>query len=114
MIYNNMKSIKQLIAIGVITSSILVLNPTVAHAEWKQDNQGWWNTKGSSYSTGWENINSKWYYFGQDGYMAHDTIIDGYNIGSDGAWIQNITTNFEKQYIQEGRPIYYVDAEFKN
>ena len=28
--------------------------------------------------------------------------------------IPNIMTDFEKKYYEEGRPIYYVDAEFKN
>lgn len=31
---------------------------------------------------------SKWYYFNEDGTMAHDTIVDGCKLGSDGAWIR--------------------------
>jgi len=57
------------IASLLIVASILVLNPIGANAEWKQDSNGWWNTDGSSYSIGWKEIDGKWYYFGQDGYM---------------------------------------------
>ncbi|BCZ46403.1 hypothetical protein psyc5s11_24700 [Clostridium gelidum] len=96
------------IASLLILSSILVLNPIGANAEWKQDSNGWWNTEGTSYSVGWKEIDGKWYYFGQDGYMktgwikyggksyylnsdgsmAHDATIDGLTVGSDGAWNQ--------------------------
>ena len=96
------------IASSLIVASILVLNPIGANAEWKQDSNGWWNTEGTSYSVGWKEIDGKWYYFGQDGYMktgwikyggksyylnsdgsmAHDATIDGFTVGSDGAWNQ--------------------------
>ncbi|NFN94914.1 hypothetical protein FDB28_12630 [Clostridium botulinum] len=81
------KSIKKLIAIGIIASSICALNPIRANASWKQDSVGWWNTEGSSYSKGWKNIDGKWYYFYNNGYMAKNTTIGGYVLGSDGAWI---------------------------
>lgn len=89
------KSIKRILSIGLISSSIMLLNPLGANAEWKQDNHGWWNTEGNSWSIGWRQLDSKWYYFGQDGYMAHDTIIDNYKIDNNGVWIQNTsnTTN---------------------
>lgn len=90
-----LKSLKKFITVGVIASSMIMLFPVGASAEWKQDNKGWWNTEGNSWSIGWREINGKWYYFGQDGYMVHDTIINGYKIDGNGAWIQNInnTTN---------------------
>jgi len=86
-----MKKLKlsKVIASLLIVASVLALNPVGASAEWKQDSNGWWNTEGSSWSVGWRQIDGKWYYFGQDGYMVHDTTIDGYNIGSDGTWIQS-------------------------
>jgi len=79
--------LKKLIASSLIVVSVLALNSIGASASWKQDNVGWWNTEGSSYSTGWRTIDGKWYYFNSNGYMAHDTIIDGYKLGSDGAWV---------------------------
>ena len=87
-----MKKLKltKVIASSLIVASVLALNPIGASAEWKQNYTGWWYTDGSSWATGWKLIDGNWYYFNSDGYMAHDTIIDGYKLGSDGAWIQKI------------------------
>jgi 2',3'-cyclic-nucleotide 2'-phosphodiesterase / 3'-nucleotidase / 5'-nucleotidase len=38
--------------------------------------------------TGWVLDSSKWYYLNQDGDMAVNTVIGGYKVGKDGAWIQ--------------------------
>ena len=97
----NTKLIK-VIASSLALASMLTIYPIRANAEWKQDSNGWWNTEGSSWSVGWKEIDGKWYYFRQDGYMAHDTAIDGYELGSDGAWIQavsnNVTANVNKTF----------------
>jgi mRNA-degrading endonuclease RelE of RelBE toxin-antitoxin system len=101
-----MKNIKliKVIASSLALASMLTIYPIGVSAQWKQDSKGWWNTEGSSWSVGWKEIDGKWYYFGQDGYMAHDTKIDGYQLGSDGAWIQassntkNVTTNENKSF----------------
>lgn len=89
-----MKKVSKLIASVVLVGSVLVLNPIRANAEWRQDNHGWWFNEpkriqsGITWVTGWREINQKWYYFGQDGYMWHDvTTPDNYELGSDGAWI---------------------------
>lgn len=88
-----MKSLKRIVAIGLIASSISIIPLVGANAEWRQDSIGWWNTEGDSYTKNqWKQIDGKWYYFNSNGYMAHDIEIDGYKLGSDGAWIQNITT----------------------
>src|SRR5471030_1905756 len=79
----------KVIAISLIVASVLALNPISASAEWKQNNTGWWyTTDESSWTTGWTLLDGNWYYFNSDGYMAHDNIIDGYKLGSNGAWIQ--------------------------
>lgn len=68
---------------------------------WVQDATGWWyrNTDGSYPVNAWKEINGKQYYFGNDGYMLHDTITpDGYTVGSDGAWIQTPETE-EDLYV---------------
>jgi len=90
-----MKNLKltKIIASTLVVASVLALNPIGASASWRQDSNGWWNTEGSSWSVGWRNIDKKWYYFNSNGYMAHDTIADGYKLGSDGSWIQNNTVN---------------------
>lgn len=33
---------------------------------------------------GWYQEGDKWYYFQENGAMAHDTDVDGYHLGSDG------------------------------
>lgn len=68
--------------------------------EWKQDNTGWWyqNDDGSYPTNTWQEIDGKQYYFGNDGYMFHDTTTpDGYQVGSDGAWIQAEEKSLEQQ-----------------
>ena len=79
----------RLIASLVIISSMVAITPTTANAEWKNDNTGYWYEDGDSWVTGWKNVDGKWYYFNSNGYMAHDTEIEGCKLGSDGAWIQN-------------------------
>ena len=85
---------KKIISNSLIVVSILALNQIGASAEWKQDSNGWWNTEGSSqWSVGWKEIDGKWYYFGQDGYMVHDATIDGYSISSYGTLIESKENN---------------------
>ena len=86
-----MKKVKltKLIASLIVIGSVFTLNPIAASAEWKQDNSGWWYEDGSTWVTGWKLLDGKWYYFNSDGYMAKNTVIDGCNLGADGAWIQN-------------------------
>ena len=97
------------IASSLVAASLLALNPIGATAEWKQNSNGWWNTEGSSWSVGWKEIDGKWYYFDNNGYMktgwlqddgkwyylnssgamAKNTTINGYILDSDGLWIQS-------------------------
>jgi hypothetical protein len=55
---------------------------------WQQMNGNWYllNDNGSM-STGWQQVNGNWYYLNSDGSMASNTVVDGYALGSDGAWI---------------------------
>lgn len=109
--------LKKLVLISLIVASIATLNPIGINAEWRRDNKGWWYLERNSWSTGWRKIDSKWYYFGQDGYMktgwiqendgkwyylkndgsmAYNTVINGYKLGRDGAWISynNSSSNY--------------------
>ena len=81
-----MKKLKltKVIASTLVVASVLALNPVGANAEWKQDSTGWWYADGSSWSTGWKQIDGKWYYFNSDGDMVYNTVIDGHYIDSYG------------------------------
>lgn len=83
------KSTKKLICTAALSISLLSLSPITANAAWKQNNTGWWYTEGNSYATGWRLIGGKWYYFYANGYMASNTTIDGYRLGSSGAMIND-------------------------
>lgn len=85
--------LKKAIASALVIASVIALNPIGVSAEWKQDSTGWWYSTDTSWVTGWSQIGGKWYYFNSDGYMAHDTKIDGYTLGSDGAWIPDVASS---------------------
>ena len=86
----------KVIASSLVIASVLALNPIGASAEWKEDGKGKWYTEGDSWVTGWKQINENWYYFNSDGYMAHDTVIDGYKITHYGIWKDIITSGYLK------------------
>ena len=66
------------------------------HIILKTDNKGLF-----AYSL--ETLSQYWYSFNRDRLDLHH----------DEKPIQNIMTDFEKKYFEEGRPIYYVDAKFE-
>ncbi len=66
------------------------------HIVLKTDNKGLF-----AYSL--ETLSSYWYVFEKVSLDLHN----------DERNIKNIMTNYEKQYLKEGRPIYYIDAKFE-
>lgn len=54
---------------------------------WLQDGGKWYwlDKNGWMWGGGWKQIDGKWYYFYADGAMAVNTVIDGRQIGPDGA-----------------------------
>lgn len=62
--------------------------------QWKSNNKGWWiesSTTGWYPVEEWCKIDSKWYYFGKDGYMVTGKVRIGlkyYTFNSDGALIE--------------------------
>lgn len=71
----------------VIAASLSTFIQLPANASWKSDSTGWWYTTFSKpyyYNKGWQKIDNKMYYFYSNGYMAHNTTIDGYPIDSNG------------------------------
>lgn len=59
--------------------------------------QKWFYTNMSgAMLTGWQQIGNAWYYLnpipdGTRGAMAAEQWIDGYYVGTDGAWVQSLT-----------------------
>jgi len=60
-------------------------------SNWQYIDDCWYYFNGSGYMvTGWVNWNSIWYYCGEGGAMLINTTTpDGFEVGSDGAWIQS-------------------------
>ncbi len=55
---------------------------------WQKINNSWYYFQGSgAMVTGWQSIDGKWYYMNEQGVMSANTIVDGYKVGADGAWI---------------------------
>lgn len=61
-----------------------------ATGQWIQDSTGWWyqNPDMSYPKSTWQEIDGKWYYFNENGYMLENTVTpDGNKVGADGARI---------------------------
>ena len=55
---------------------------------WAQTNGNWYYLASSgAMITGWNWIGGNCYYFYDNGAMAFNTVVDGYSLGADGAWI---------------------------
>jgi hypothetical protein len=60
----------------------------VMQTDWILDGGKWYYLKNNGYmATGWVKDRETWYYCNADGSMVANTIIDGYQLGSNGAWI---------------------------
>lgn len=101
---------RKYIAMALTIMSLMILAPNenaYASSYWTQKDGGWYYLSDSSkIMTGWIQDNGKWYYLGTDGAMrvgwvqdggnwyylygdgsmAKNTTIDGYYLGSSGAW----------------------------
>lgn len=56
---------------------------------WLLDGGNWYYLHSSgAMATGWVNDNGTWYYCDNSGKMLSNTTIDGYRLGSNGAWIK--------------------------
>ncbi|OOM18674.1 autolysin [Clostridium saccharobutylicum] len=102
MIKSKLKSLIALSAISLLTMATVL--PTSASAAWKQDSNGWWNTEGDSYSTGWRSINGAWYYFNTDGYMKTGWLND------NGTWYYlNDSGSMNNGWVNSNGSWYYLD-----
>lgn len=87
-----MRKVKTALFTVLLTLS-LALPMTVYAGTWVQTPNGWQvqSDDGNYLINQWYQSpeSGLWYYIGADGYMLHDTTTpDGYQVGSDGAWIQ--------------------------
>jgi glucan-binding YG repeat protein len=59
-----------------------------SNKSWKKEGENWtYIQEDGTKVTGWlRDKNGEWYKFNKDGVMQKNTIIDGYSLGSDGAW----------------------------
>lgn len=76
--------------VTTLTISTLLIFPSWA-GQWQQNEVGWWyqNDDGSFPTDQWLEIDGKQYYFDSNGYMlANTTTPDGYQVGTDGTWIE--------------------------
>ncbi|MGG2063296.1 hypothetical protein [Bacillus sp. S14(2024)] len=54
----------------------------------KSGNTWYYLNESGAMVTGWLSLDNTWYYFYGSGEMAYNTRIDGYKLGSNGAWIR--------------------------
>ena len=55
---------------------------------WENDGGQWRYYESGIAQIGWQYINGAWYYFYDNGIMAHDTVINNCKMGSSGEWIK--------------------------
>lgn len=118
----NAKKIISLLLEGLITmvTALYFNNKTVYAAEdvvpgiWCQDSTGWWFEADGSYLKGWNQIDGRWYYFYNDGYMAHDTTIEGYYVNSDGEWVDNSVVSYEEFCDEVNREMVHLINEYRH
>lgn len=82
--------------IAAITAAMLCgTGMTALAGQWQSDETGkWYQEEDESFPQNtWKEIDGKWYYFGEGGYMAANQWISGtYYVGEDGAMLVNTTT----------------------
>lgn len=88
-----MKRTYKTLAVISLTLSLSTMPITVYASQWIQDTAGWkiQQDNGIYLTNQWYQspTSGLWYYIGADGYMLTNTTTpDGYQVGSDGAWIQ--------------------------
>ena len=84
--------------------SMVALASPPALEGWKLNDTGWWYRKSDgTYPIGsWKNINNKWYYFDDNGYMVKDSWVSNYYVGSDGAMLVSTVTPDGYNVLENG------------
>ena len=89
-----MKKIKTTVA-AVLAATMVLSSSIVAFAgQWQQEGTAWkyQNDDNTYTANGWQWIDGKRYYFDANGYMAANKWIGNYYVGSNGAMLTNTTT----------------------
>ena len=93
-----MRKLKKIVALLMTAAIALGTATTSFAASWQSDSIGWWwqNDDGTWPANSWQWLDgngdgvAECYYFDGNGYMlANTTTPDGYQVNSDGAWVQN-------------------------
>lgn len=96
--------IKKIMVLAITTMTVIGMSSIGASAAWRQNGHGWWNSKGDSYSVGWEKVGGNWFYFDQDGYMKNGWLNDG------GKWYYlNSNGDMATGWLQDGGKWYYLN-----
>lgn len=95
---------KKILTLGLATVIAANMSMTTFAGQWQQDITGWWYEQDGGYAVGWQWIDGKCYYFDGNGYMAKDTVIDGYTLNADGQWTVNgiVQTQGESTGVASG------------
>ena len=96
---------KKIAAVGIAAVLAAGMCMSSFAAGWENSPAGWVYqlTDGSFAANTWEQINGAWYYFNENGIMLENGITpDGYTVGADGAWIENIARQAQQAMDQAG------------
>ena len=90
---------KRQIIIPALTVCFTLSVAITAYAgQWKQEEGQWYYEQdGANLCNGWEKIDGKWYYFKDTGVMAADETVEGYYVGTDGAWQEDRLSRYENE-----------------
>lgn len=82
--------------IFAVASAISIISTMTSMAGWEQAGTQWkYQNADGSYAVGWQWLDgngdgvAECYYLGTDGTMAVSTVIDGYTVDINGAWVVN-------------------------
>ena len=101
---------KRFSKIAILAAAFALSVPATAFAgQWQQDTTGWWwqEDDGSYAQNTWKWLDgnedglSDCYYFDANGYMAHSTVVDGYQVDENGRWIQDGQVQYAQAAPQE-------------
>ena len=96
---------KKIAAVGIAAVLAAGMCMSSFAAGWENSPAGWVYqlTDGSFAANTWEQINGAWYYFNENGIMLENGITpDGYTVGADGAWVENIARQAQQAMDQAG------------